>query len=415
MKTLPLAGLRVLDLASDRGFLCGKILGEIGADVIKIELPGGEPSRRLGPFYHDALRPESSLSWFALNTNKRGITLNLESADGREIFRRMAAKAHFVVESFDPGYLDAMGLGYKDMAALNPGIIVTSITPYGQTGPYSHFKGSDLSTTALSGFLYLVGDADRPPVRISFPQAYLHAGLEAAAGTMVANCWREMSGEGQHVDVSIQRCLCLLLTSSMRYYEASGRLVKRVGISAGARTAGGNSPRSIYPTKDGYFDFCLYGGAVGAHSNREMVKWMADEGMAPPTIVAKDWDSFDMATASQEELDEIAAAVGQFFLKHDTAELYEGALKRGIMAYPVNTVKDIAADPQLKERDFWVDIEHEDLGATITYPGSPLRMFGAETPMRRAPLIGEHNEDIYAGELGFTEKEMLLLKQSGTI
>lgn len=415
MKTLPLAGLRVLDLTSDRGFLCGKILAEIGADVVKIEPPGGEPSRHLGPFYHNVLRPESSLSWFALNTNKRGITLNLESADGREIFKRLAAKAHFVVESFDPAYLDGIELGYKSLAAINPGIIVTSITPFGQTGPYSHFKGSDLSTTALSGFLYLVGDSDRPPVRISFPQAYLHASLEATAGTMVAHCWRETSGEGQHVDVSIQRCLCLLLTSSFRYYEASQRLVKRVGISAGARTAGGNSPQSIYPTKDGYFDFCLYGGAVGAHSNREMVKWMDEEGMAPAVMKERNWETFDMATASQEELDEIAAAVGKFFLKHDTAELYEGALKRGIMAYPVNTVKDIAGDAQLKDRNFWVEVEHQDLGATVTYPGSPLRMFGTEPPMRRAPLIGEHNEDIYSGELGFSQKELLLLKQSGII
>ena len=182
-----LAPFRALDITDEKGFLCGKVLGDLGADVIKIEKPGGDPARSIGPFYHDIPDPEKSLYWFAFNMNKRGITLDIETADGQQIFKKLATTADFVIGSFPPGYMDKLGLGYSALSEINPQTIVTSITPFGQTGPYQDFKGSDIVAMAMSGLMYLIGDPDRPPVRISFPQAYLHAGVEGAVGSMVAH------------------------------------------------------------------------------------------------------------------------------------------------------------------------------------------------------------------------------------
>ena len=205
MLELALEGYCALDLTSDKGFLCGRILGDLGCDVIKVEQPGGDPSRRIGPFYRDIPDPEKSLYWFAYNANKRGITLNIESKDGQEIFKRLVKKAHFVIESFSPGYMDDLCLGYSSLSQINPAIILTSITPFGQNGPYKDYKTSDIVGMAMSGLMYLCGDPDRPPVRISFPQAYLHAAADAVVGTLMAHYYRETSGEGQWVDVSMQQ------------------------------------------------------------------------------------------------------------------------------------------------------------------------------------------------------------------
>ena len=178
---------RVLDLTDEKGMLCGKILGDLGADVIKVERPGGDPVRQIGPFYNDEVDPEKSLLWFALNASKRGVTLDIETADGQETFRRLVETADFVVESFSPGYLDGLGLGYSALREVNPGVIVVSITPFGQTGPYRRYSGPDIVTWAMSGQLYPCGNADRPPVRVSHRAlSYLHAGGAAAAGAMMA-------------------------------------------------------------------------------------------------------------------------------------------------------------------------------------------------------------------------------------
>ncbi len=195
---------RVLDLTGERGYLCGKLLGDLGADVIKIEKPGGDPGRNLGPFYKDIPDPEKSLYWFAFNANKRGITLNIETAQGQEIFKRLVGTADFVVESFAPGYMDSLGLGYSELSRINPRIIMTSITPFGQSGPYKDYKSSDIVDAAMGGILYPCGDPDRPPVQFAPPQSYYNAGVEAAIGTLMAHTYRQTSGQGQHVDVSIQ-------------------------------------------------------------------------------------------------------------------------------------------------------------------------------------------------------------------
>jgi crotonobetainyl-CoA:carnitine CoA-transferase CaiB-like acyl-CoA transferase len=185
-----LSPFRALDLTDEKGFLCGRILGDLGADVIKIEKPGGDPARDIGPFYHDIPDPEKSLFWFAFNANKRGITLDIENPDGQEIFKQLVKSADFAIESFPPGYMDSLGLGYLALSEINPKIILTSITPFGQTGPYKDYKASDLIAMAMGGQMYLCGDPDRPPVRVSFPQAYCHAGAQGAMGTMIAHIHR---------------------------------------------------------------------------------------------------------------------------------------------------------------------------------------------------------------------------------
>ncbi len=203
-----LSPYRVLDLTDEKGLLCGKMLGDLGADVIKIERPGGDPARNMGPFYHDEVDPEKSLFWFAFNTSKRGITLDIETTDGQEVFKKLSKTADIVIESFSPGYLDKLGLEYTALEKINPQIIMVSITPFGQTGPYKDYKTSDIVAWAMGGRMQTIGDPDRRPLRISHhSQCYVHAGMEAAVGAMLALYYREMTGEGQQVDVSIQDCV----------------------------------------------------------------------------------------------------------------------------------------------------------------------------------------------------------------
>jgi len=403
-----------LDLTDDKGFLCGRILGDLGADVIKVELPGGDPSRRIGPFYKDIPDPEKSLYWFAYNANKRGITLNIESEDGKEIFKKLAKKAHFVIESYPPGYMDSLALGYSSLSQINPAIILTSITPFGQTGPYAGYKASDIVEMGMCGLMYLCGDPDRPPVRISCPQAYLHAGADAAVGTMMAHYYREMNGQGQRVDVSIQEAVYMGTMNAPPFWELEQRILKRAGVRRTGLTAG-VLQRQVWVCKDGNVNMPVYGGEVGIKTNRALARWMDDEGMADDFLRGIDWDNFDMARVDQKTWDHMERLLERFFLNHTKEELYNKGLSLGAMIYPVSTPKDIAESPQLEARKYWEQVEHPELGETITYPGAAVK--ASLTPMRirkRAPLIGEHNQQVYK-ELGFSEEELITLKRGGII
>jgi crotonobetainyl-CoA:carnitine CoA-transferase CaiB-like acyl-CoA transferase len=203
---------RVIDLTDEKGFLCGKILADLGADVIKIEKPGGDASRDKGPFYHNIPDPEKSLLWFAYNTSKRGITLNIETSDGKDIFKKLVKTADFVIESFVPGYMDEMGLGYSVLSKINQRIILVSISPFGQTGPFARLKASDMTVFAMGLLMSQSGDVDRPPVQVSFPQSFINASADAAVGAMVAHYYREMTGEGQQVDVSAMESVLVVTT-----------------------------------------------------------------------------------------------------------------------------------------------------------------------------------------------------------
>src|SRR3989337_2249274 len=186
--------VRVLDLSGEMGLYCPKLLADLGADVLKIEPPGGDPARRVGPFYHDEIDPEKSLAFFNLNTSKRSVTLNLEDEDGRNLFRRLVATTDAVVESFTPGYLDGLGLGYEGLCRIRPDIILTSITGFGQWGPHAHYKSPDIVSVAMSGIMWLAGDPQDPPNRPYNDQAYTSASIVAATATLMALYHRDVTG-----------------------------------------------------------------------------------------------------------------------------------------------------------------------------------------------------------------------------
>jgi crotonobetainyl-CoA:carnitine CoA-transferase CaiB-like acyl-CoA transferase len=409
-----LSHCRVLDLTDDKGFLCGKILADLGADVIKVEPPGGDPSRRRGPFYADDPDPEKSLYWFAYNSGKRGVTLDITTEDGRDIFRKLAQGADFVIESFPPGYLDGLGLGYKDLSALNKGIVMASISPFGQDGPYRDYKDSDIVVMGMSGILYQTGESDGAPVNISMPQACLHAGADAAVGAMIAYYHREATGEGQQVDVSMQQSTAWFQANAVPTYELRGAVLKRAGaFRAGMSKDVGQ--RQVWPCKDGYVFFFVIGGRTGAKTLSALVSWMETEGMATDFLQNMDWDNFDMFSVTREVMEQISKPIGEFFMKHTRKEILAEAVPRGISIGPLSSMHDLLEDECLRARDFWKDIEHPELGTSIAYPRAFVRSSEHDLSTRfRAPLVGEHNGAVYK-DIGLEKRDLLLLEQAGVI
>jgi crotonobetainyl-CoA:carnitine CoA-transferase CaiB-like acyl-CoA transferase len=384
-----LSPYRVLDLTDERGMLCGKILGDLGADVIKVEPPGGSPARRIGPFYNDEADPEKSLPWLALNTGKRSVCLDIEADDGQAAFRRLVETTDFVVESFSPGYMDGIGLGYAALREVNPGLIMVSITPFGQTGPYAGYRGHDIVTWAASGQMYPCGNDDRPPVRLSHPsQSFFHGGGEAAAGAMVALFHRQLTGRGQHVDVSIHECLALDAWATIIWDMT--KLVSGRGDPLPDKHF-----TRIWPCRDGHVMWVWGGGVAGKRRNTPLVAWIDREGMCDDFLREFDWETYDLRTVTQETIDRIEGPTARFFLAHTKAELYDGAFRNRLMLYPLFTADEILADVQLAARQFWVELEHPGLGRSIPYPGAFARTSEAQPSVsRRAPLIGEHSREI---------------------
>ena len=413
-----LSPFRVLDMTDEKGFLCGRVLGDFGADVIKIEPPGGDPGRAIGPFYHDIPDPEKSLYWLAYNCNKRGITLNIEVTEGQAIFKKLVTSADFVIESFRPGHMAGHGLGYDNLRQINPGIIMTSITSFGQSGPWQDYKGSDIALWALSSYMYVTGDEDRPPICPSFPQAFLHAGLEAASASLVALHHRQLTGEGQWVDVSAQDALAIVNLQNQQYWNLARFNPKRAGSAqmlSGVRWA---RQQRLWKCRDGFVIFIISSGHMGAQGNRALTEWMDSEGMAPEFMKKIDWETFD--PQGKELTDEqhrgMLTALGEFFQRHTKAELYQGSVQKRIILYPCNTTEDLMHDAQLKARGFWAEIPHAKLGRSLTYPRPCVAFSEASCDIRRrAPLIGEHNEEVYVKELGFSKEDLARLREKGVI
>jgi crotonobetainyl-CoA:carnitine CoA-transferase CaiB-like acyl-CoA transferase len=409
-----LSNCQALDLTDDKGFLCGKILADLGADVIKIERPGGDPSRKIGGFWHDIPDPDKNLYWFAYNSGKRGITLDIETEAGREIFIRLVKTVDFVIESFPPGYLDDLGLGYANLSAIKNNIIMASITPFGTEEPYRDYKDSDIVVMGMSGTIYQTGESDGPPVHISMPQACLHAGADAAVGVMMAYYYREKTGEGQHVDVSMQQSVAWFQANAVPTWELNKRILKRAGaFRAGMSKDVGQ--RQVWPCKDGYVFFNVIGGRTGAKSLSALVAWMDEDDVATDFLLNMDWDTFDMFTVTKEEMDSISGPVGEFFKKHTRKELLAEAVPRGVSIGPLSSMEDLLNDECLHERHFWKKIEHPELGTNITYPGEFVKSSEVDCSTRfRAPLISEHNEEVYQ-KIGISRQELLKLQQSGII
>ncbi|MDD5701734.1 MAG: CoA transferase [Dehalococcoidales bacterium] len=419
-----LSPYRILDLTNERGFLCGKLLGDLGADVIKIEKPGGDPARRLGPFYRDIPRPENSLFWWGFNSNKRGITLDIETVDGQDIFKKLVKRADFVLESFEPGYLEKLGLGYEALSQINPGIVLTSITSFGQTGPYKDFQSTDLVLWALSGVAYVTGDPEGAPLMPSFPIAYLFASTCAAIGTLTAGYQRNLTGEGQHVDAPGQLSLALASGPEVQgLWEVDKIITKRSGKSWMRAQSGGGSDGIkyvkipiIYQCKDGCVRFFPFVETGCLPSTNGLTRWVIEEGAANDALKNVDWRTWNWEATSQQAVDEITQCLSNFFMQHTKAELWEGAQKRGIMLYPLLTPSDMMEFEQLNARGFWEEVEHPELGTSFAYPGAYIKL--SEAPIkirRRAPLIGEHNEEIYVKDLGLSFEDLLILKQAKVI
>lgn len=404
-----LQGLRVLDLSDEKGQFCTKLMADMGADVIKIEPPNGDPVRRLGPFYHDDEALEKSLYWFVLNTSKRGLTLDITTARGADLLRRLVATADFVVESFAPGTLERLGLGYAALAQARPGLILTSITNYGQSGPYRDYVATDLDVLGMSGTLFLCGDPDRSPTRVNAPQTPIYAGIQGYVGSLLAHYHRLESGEGQMVDVSMHECATLLHYSQI-VWNAYGMVMPRLGDRL--QVAPGAIVRYCFPCQDGYVQ------AIPQLTWSTFVPWMAEHGMAGEltspawaerleTLVS-DWE--------QEHIDYSESVIANFLAGFRKRELYEEGQRRSQFVYPVYNARDSLDDPQLRHREYFVSVQHPELDATLTYPGAPWKLSGTPWRLRRrAPLLGEHTVDILGGEFGLSETTLTTLRQEGVI
>jgi crotonobetainyl-CoA:carnitine CoA-transferase CaiB-like acyl-CoA transferase len=408
--------LNVLDLTTEAGWLCGKLLGDLGANVIKVEPPGGDPGRRRGPFYKKTPDPEKSLFWFAVNANKRGITLNIESGEGRDLLTKLIRETDCIVESFALGTLEKLRLDYTNLEKMNPGVILTSITPFGQEGPRKGWKASDLVCMAMGGFLHLCGAPDRAPVGVSLPHGYFFAGADAAVGTMIAYYRREQTGVGQWVDVSIQQSVAMTCFNSVPWWQLQKVIQGRMGAFRKIGLFGGLVLRQTWPCKNGYVIFILTAGAFGARTNQLLTEWMDSEGMAPEFMKKMDWKTLDAKSMAPDFIKAFDEHVMKFFLSHTKEELYEGAVRKGMQLYPVYDCAALAESPQLRARHAWQPVEHPELGMTMTYPGAWVKMSeGICQIRRRAPLIGEHNIEVYHDGLGLPLEEVERLKGSGVI
>ena len=406
---------RVLDLTDERGLLAGKILADMGADVLQVEPPGGSSARNVGPFHGDDPQPEKSLFWWAYAANKRSITLNLEQNDGQALLKKLVAQADFLIESFSPGYLEGLGLSYAELAEINPKLVMVSITPFGQDGPYSNYQATDIVGMALGGFMYLTGDDDRAPVRISFPHFYLHGGAAGATAAMLAHTYRVTSGQGQYVDVSCQQAVAKTLAHAPQIWDIEGAILKRQGVFR--QTSGENRVRINWPCKDGYVNYMVQGGTV-AYSTRALLDWMKEDKFDTDDLDAIDWEKMGYGAITPELMLQLGGPLGEFFTGHTRAELVQGSLDRRILLFPVATPAALQGHTQLEARGYFKEIEHPELGETVQYPGAFIKSGDGRDIAgiyRRPPLIGEHNVQIYQEEMGLSSSELETLKRSGVI
>ena len=384
-----LQGVRVLDLAGLRGEMAGRVLADMGAEVIKIEPPGGVAARRLPPFSES--EPNRSLYWAAMGFGKRSVVIDLDDDEGRADFLALLATADVLIETGDPGEMAARGLGYDELKDQHPALIYVSITPYGADGPWAHRAAANLTVEAAGGLVGLQGDGDRPPVPVGFPQAAIHAGVQAAADTAIALRERERSGLGQHLDVSQQAAVVWTLMHATGFPPNTGD--DPPGTSAGR--AGPPNPLvfPVHPCKDGYATFSVVPGGLGLRHSAIFLRWIAAEGELSGEMAGLDVDEWAaevgrLAMEDPQEAGRQSVLAGQqvheFIAKRTMAELYERAVADGFMLAPLYTVEDIANDVHLQARDFWIEVEGH------RYPGPFAKL--SETPLqldRAAPALGQ--------------------------
>lgn len=394
-----LSGIKVLDLTHHiAGPYCAKLLADYGAGVIKIERPVvGDDARRIGPFFGDDPHPEKSGLFLYLNTNKRGITLDLKSDAGLNIFRRLVETADILVENFSPGVMDRLGLSYEALEKINPRLVMTSISNFGQSGPYRGFKSSELITDAMGGWMTIIGDPEREPLKPGGSQAQFVGGLFGALGTMTAFHGREVNGIGQHVDISLMEAVTYIqmnITSTFAYYR---HIVKRIGNMVLPL------PGTMLPCKDGY----IGAFAVTASQWEILCDWMGK-----PEF--KEDPNFISGPDRAENYDLLNAHLISWLVEHDQEELFREAQKRKLpFGIPVNSEMLLDSD-HLKERGYFVEVDHPETGK-VRYPGAQVKMGDTPYELKRAPLLGEHNDEIYRDHLGYSEKDIENFHAQGVI
>ena len=385
----------------------------MGPTSFRSSPPAAARPGRTGPFYGDDPHPDRSLLWWAYCAGKRSITLNLDSADGRIIFKRLIESADFLIESFAPGCMAGLGLAYADLEKISPSLVMVSITDFGQEGPYSGYQAADIVDMALGGFMHLTGDGDLPPLTVGCPQARRHGAAAGAMGALVAHTHRALTGEGQHVDVSCQQAVAKALAHAPQSWDMEGLIIRRMGVYR--QTSGDTRVRVNWPCKDGHINYMLQGGSV-AWSTRNLLQWMRDEGVGNPDLEGVAWEELGYGQVTDELMDRAAGPMGLFFQRHTRAELTRGSAARRILLFPVATYGDLLEHPQLRARGYFVEMDHPELGRWVTHPGAFVKAEGVGIgPRRRPPLVGEHNHEIYAGDLGMTSDEMGVLREGGVI
>ena len=404
MSVGPLNGIRVVEYGSFiSGPFCAKMLADLGADVIKVEPPAvGDEARNHGPFPGDVPHREKSGLFLFLNTNKRGITLDLETATGRDIMLALLRKSDIFVENHPPSLSESLGLDYGSLNAQAPGLVVTSITPYGQTGPYRDYKGYDLTTNAAGGFSFGNGHAHREPLTTPAYQASYMAGLTAALASSIALLGRDLTGRGQLVDISEAQVIGVLLTG----YHLPTYIYRGIaGWRSGNRMRLGLFPNCVLPCKDGYV--CIDCPQI------EQYQRFLD------LIGSPDWVDDpryrNRRAMSEQYPEEAEALIAPWFMEHTKEEILELCMENRIPCVPVRTVDEVLEDPHLVERSFFQDMGHTEAG-DLKYPGPPYRF--SDTPwrlIRPAPTMGQHNREVLCGELSYSPEELVHLRRGGII
>ncbi len=393
----PLAGVRVLDLTESRGLFAGKVLADLGADVVLVEPPGGGPARSLGPFKDDTPGAENSLYFVNFNSNKRGITLNLDAPPGRDLLRRLARSADVVVEDFPIGGLESLGLDYPALSQINPGIILASVTPFGSTGPYARYKASDIVSMAMGGLMYVNGPPDAAPVVAPCEQGNQSVSVTAVFGIMAALLLRVKTGRGQLVQATAHQTLATI-TGGVWQYGVGTRIARRSGSQFGA------VPGRIFQCRDGYVHILT----IRPNHWQALVEVLG----SPEALTGKEWLAMEYRNANPDIID---AYVTEFTMVHDKLEIAEMCQAKGVPCAPVNTPADLYQDAHIRQRGTFVDVEHPSVGRFPFVRPVPVFSQTACRIRRPAPLLGQHNVELYRQELGLTERELIELKANGVI
>ncbi|MBW2315480.1 MAG: CoA transferase [Deltaproteobacteria bacterium] len=399
-----LSGRRVLELADATGAYCGKLLADLGADVIKLEPPGGDPSRRMPPGDSSREGGEERLSFLYMNTSKRGVTLDLRKPESRGLLVELASRADLVIETLPPGTLDSLEIGYESLRQHNPRLVLTSITGFGQSGPHRDFRSSDLVASALGGAMTVTGEEDDPPVRLAGSQAHVAASTVAAVSSLIALLASSQRGEGQHVDISVQEVVgSVSHICGVGKWLDDGIIPKRRGTGLFASV-----PSGAYPCRD---------GSVYLMVNRPL-HWVAlaqwvHEVTGNQEILDPMFEGPSSSRLPYREL--LDLFISDLMCQLDVEEVYREGQRRHIAITPVNTVAAVTADPHLAARGFFEQVDHPTAGR-LTYPGAPYRH--SKTPwriQRPAPTPGQHNREVYCDELGLSEAALQTLESKGVV